>query len=132
MNKQWIYRNGEKPFSVTELLMPDGDTVLLSVSTIGIIRNHFSGGVEIFSEDNQCDLIPYEPYSDFKIDDKVNAYDDHNLKGEGRWYRGPYHFAGLDADGRPTTFWGGGTSFTRTADQTSVWDHCEKANKEDK
>jgi hypothetical protein len=126
MNKQWIYRNGEKPFSVTQIELPDGDTVLLSVSKIGVIRNHFSSGNEIFSEDNQHYLIPYEPYADFKIDDEVNSWDDEN--GE----VGCGHFAGLDMNGKPTTFHNGGTSFTRHSSQRYSWNFCEKANKEDK
>jgi hypothetical protein len=28
MNKQWIYRNGEKPFSVTEIKTPNGEIFL--------------------------------------------------------------------------------------------------------
>jgi hypothetical protein len=126
MNNQWMYRNGERPFSVTEIELPDDDTVLLSVSKIGVIRNHFSGGIEICSEDNQYDLIPYEPYSDFKIDDEVCVWD----TKEGIKHRA--HFAGLNSEGKPTGFGLGGTSFTRHSLDRYVWNFCEKADREDK
>ncbi|MFT6882532.1 MAG: hypothetical protein ACJAVY_001330 [Marinoscillum sp.] len=120
MNKQWIYRNGDKPFSVTEIELPDDDTVLLSVSKIGVIRNHFSNGNEIFSEDNQHYLIPYEPYADFKINDEVYGRDGEHDDSEGG------HFAGLNSEGKPTTFHCGGTSFTRHSLQVDTWNFCEK------
>jgi hypothetical protein len=129
MSKEWIYRNGETPFSVTEIKLPDEDTVLLSVSKMGVIRNHFSSGNEIFSEDNQHYLIPYEPYSDFKIDDEVYVYDDDD--GD-EFTKEAAHFAGIDKEGNPTAFRNGGTSFTRNPSEIDSWDHCEKANKEDK
>jgi hypothetical protein len=127
MIKQWIYRNGDKPFSVTEIVMPDDDTVLLSVSKIGVIRNHFSGGIEICSEDNQYDLIPYEPYADFKIDDEVYVTDFKDGISQ------PAYWAGLDKHGKATAFIKGGTSFTRNKGDVNSWNFCEKrAPKEDK
>jgi hypothetical protein len=123
MNKQWIYRNGEKHFSVTEIKMPNGSRQYTSVTKEGGMRWHSNDG-EGF--DHKHDLIPYEPYADFKIDDKVYSWDDEN--GE----VGCGHFAGLTADGKPTTFRDGGTSFTRHHLERFEWNFCEKANKEDK
>ena len=125
MNKQWIYRNGEKPFSVTEILMPLGTINYASVSNIGGMFFHDFDGV-VFDVNGNHDLFPYEPYSDYEIDDKVNCWDDKN--DEVGWG----HFAGLDNHGKPTTFHKGGTSFTRSSIQRHSWKFCEKANKEDK
>ena len=120
MNKQWIYRNGEKPFSVTEIKAPEGYTQYVSMSGNNIMRTHGIDGYTFFGPSNH-DLIPYEPYSDFKIDDKVNCWDDDNDELE--WG----HFAGLDNHGKPTTFHKGGTSFTRSSIQRYSWNFCEKA-----
>jgi hypothetical protein len=130
MNKQWIYRNGEKPFSVTEIELPDGEVQYVSISKAGDMRLSGSDGA-VFNGSNKLDLIPYEPYADFKIDDKVNGWDD----DDGDILSG--HFAGLTTDGKPTIFHNGGTSFTRHPTQRSSWNFCEKAfcdkaKKEDK
>jgi hypothetical protein len=126
MNKQWIYRNGERPFSVTEIVMPYDQLRYVSVTNNEVLRTHYSDGQVMVNSCNIHDLIPYEPYADFKIDDKVNTWDDEN--GE----VGCGHFAGLDKHGKATTFYNGGTSFTRHATQRYSWNFCEKANKEDK
>ena len=125
MNKQWIYRNGDKPFSVTEIAMPDGSMCLTSVQVQGFLRFHYSTG-KVLEGSRELDLFPYEPYADFKIDDEVYVkdYEEDNHP----W---PCHFAGLDEDGRPTVFCHGFSSFT-TSGQTVAFNFCEKANKEDK
>ena len=130
MNKQWIYRNGDKPFSVTEIELPSGKLQYISVSELGGLRVHSYKGVVFTGNGNfdlhSYDLIPYEPYSDYVIDDEVNGWDDEdNLVTSG-------HFAGLTEDGKPTTFHLGGTSFTRHLLQRDAWNFCEKADKEDK
>jgi hypothetical protein len=125
MNKQWIYRNGDKPFNVTEIVMPLGSINYISVSTIGLMRCHGVDGM-VFDCDGDYDLIPYEPYSDYVIDDNVNVWDD----DDGDILSG--HFAGLTTDGKPTIFHNGGTSFTRHSLDRYVWNFCEKADREDK
>jgi hypothetical protein len=121
MNKQWIYRNGYKPFSVTEIKLPDGDMHIISVVESGFIIIHDSVGKR-FNRlmIDKYDLIPYEPYADFKIDDEVYVKDDEHdmnpLAG---------HFAGLNENGQPTTFLGGCTSFTHSG--IIRWNFCEKA-----
>ena len=125
MSKQWIYRNGDKPFSVTEIYAPAGYHQYVSVNDDNCMRIHDTDGTAFLGT---ClyDLIPYEPYSEYEIDDKVNCWDDDNdeiLSG---------HFAGLTTDGKPTIFHDGGTSFTRHPLQRTVWNFCEKAKKEDK
>jgi hypothetical protein len=123
MNKQWIYRNGDKPFSVTEIKMPNGSTQYTSVTKEGGMRWHSNDG-EGF--DHKHDLIPYEPYADFKIDDEVHCWNDENGIVTSA------HFSGLNSKGRPTTFTMGGTSFTRHSLQVNAWIFCEKADREDK
>jgi hypothetical protein len=125
MSKQWIYRNGDKPFSVTEIKSPFGASFYISMSSGGTLHNHFTSGINM-GVITIYDLIPYEPYSDFKIDDEVNVTD---------FKHGdpiPAHWSGLDKHGRATAFINGGTSFTRSKDETIYWKFCEKANKEDK
>jgi hypothetical protein len=132
MNKQWIYRKGEKPFSVTDIELPSGIIFFTSVSINGFVFDHNAHGERRgFSDINDYDLIPYEPYCSFKIDDEVNCWDD----DDGDILSG--HFAGLTTDGKPTIFHNGGTSFTRHPLQRSSWNFCEKAfcdkaNKEDR
>jgi hypothetical protein len=128
MNKQWIYRNGDKPFSVTEIELPDGEFYLVSIAIDCVARNHYvSGNVRRTFDSSGFDLIPYEPYSDYVIDDKVNVTD---FKDNDSIQA---HWSGLDENGKPTTFAGGKTSFTSSEDdQLYVWNFCEKANKEDK
>jgi hypothetical protein len=132
MNKQWIYRNGDKPFSVTEIELPDGEFYLVSIAIDCVARNHYvSGNVRRTFDSSGFDLIPYEPYSDYVINDEVNCWND----DDGDILSG--HFAGLTTDGKPTIFHNGGTSFTRHPTQRSSWNFCEKAfcekaNKEDK
>ena len=132
MIKQWIYRNGEKPFSVTDIELPSGKLQYISVSELGVLRVHVSSGVAFNRNGNfdlhPYDLIPYEPYADFKIDDEVYASDKENDQNNL-----PRHFAGLNGEGKPTTFDGGQTSFTTSIERyVSSWNFCEKANKEDK
>jgi hypothetical protein len=126
MNKQWIYRNGQIPFSVTEIVMTDGEVCYVSVTEYEGIFIHQPDGKIMIRSCSVYDLIPYDPYADFKIDDKVNTWDDDN--GE----VGCGHFAGLDKHGKATTFYNGGTSFTRHSTQRYSWNFCEKAKKEDK
>ncbi|MFT5451715.1 MAG: hypothetical protein ACI9N9_001201 [Enterobacterales bacterium] len=124
MSKQWIYRNGDKPFSVTEIVMPDGSMCFTSVHVQGFLMLHYSNG-KVLEVSRDLDLIPYEPYADFKIDDKVYVKDAEHDKNPM-----PGHFAGLNENGQPTTFLGGCTSFT--CSDINSWNFCEKANKEDK
>ena len=125
MSKQWIYRNGEKPFSVTEIKAPEGYTQYVSMSGNNIMRTHGIDGYTFFGPSNH-DLIPYEPYSDFKIDDKVYVTDFKDGISQ------PAYWAGLDKHGKATAFIKGGTSFTRNKGDVNSWNFCEKANKEDK
>jgi hypothetical protein len=129
MNKQWIYRNGDKPFSVTEIELPSGKLQYISVSELGGLRVHSSKGVVFTGNGNfdlhSYDLIPYEPYSAFKIDDEVYVKDTAH-----QYQQICGHFAGVNGNGQPTTFVGGRTSFTEK--ETVHWLYCEKANKEDK
>jgi hypothetical protein len=120
MDKQWIYRNGDKPFSVTELELPNGEVQYVSVSNLGGMRFHPNNG-KVFNGTGKYDLIPYEPYNDYEIDDEVYASDYESGIGN------PAHWAGLDEDGRPTTFIEGGTSFTRIEGETISWTFCKKA-----
>lgn len=82
---------------------------------------------DLFNHENRFgsdrDLVEINPYADFKIDDKVLVWD---RDGE---RKKPRYFAGVDAEGNPTTFAGGRTSYTcDDFDQENVsWDHCEKA-----
>jgi hypothetical protein len=126
MIKQWIYRNGEKPFSVTEIELPNGNVRLLSVSNNGVLRDYFCDGLQKQLLIHEYDLIPYEPYADFKIDDKVYVKDTSAYK----YQQVCGHFAGVNKNGQPTTFVDGRTSFTEK--ETLHWLYCEKANKEDK
>lgn len=64
------------------------------------------------------DLI--EPYSDFKIDDKVIAINKHPHVR----YKG--HFAGVNSEGKPMTFTDGETSWSTNHPPCS-WDICVKA-----
>jgi hypothetical protein len=125
MNKQWIYRKGEKPFSVTEIYAPNGDMKHISISKDNRMITHNKNGLILEDFGGAYDLIPYDPYADFKIDDKVYVKDaehDNNPM--------PGHFAGLNENGQPTTFLGGCTSFTCSG--TIRWNFCEKADREDK
>jgi hypothetical protein len=123
MNKQWIYRNGDKPFSVTDIAMPDGSMCFTSVHVQGFLMLHYSNG-EVLRVNRDLDLIPYEPYSDFKIDDEVYVWDvKDGIKIAGHW-------SGLNENGQPTVFIYGRTSFTGEASER--WNFCEKANKEGK
>ena len=124
MNKQWIYRNGDKPFSVTEIAMPDGSMCLTSVQVQGFLRFHYSTG-KVLEGSRDLDLFPYEPYADFKIDDEVYVKDTAH-----QYQQICGHFAGVNGNGQPTTFVDGRTSFTEK--ETVRWNYCEKANKEDK
>ena len=132
MSKQWIYRNGDKPFSVTEIVMTDGEVCYVSVTENEGIFIHQPDGKIMIRSCSVYDLIPYEPYSDYEINDNVHCWND---KGNGIVTSG--HFAGLNNEGRPTTFTMGGTSFTRHSLDRYVWNFCEKAfcekaKKEDK
>jgi hypothetical protein len=120
MSKQWIYRNGDKPFSVTKIELPDGGVQYISAHETGGIRVHFTDG-SVFGGTGRYDLIPYEPYSDYVIDDKVYVTDYEGDLGS------PSHWAGLDEQGRPTTFIEGGTSFTRMEGEIVTWTFCKKA-----
>ena len=126
MNKQWIYRNGEKPFSVAKIYAPNGDMKHISISKDSRMITHNKNGLILEDFGTAYDLIPYEPYSDYVIDDVVYVGDfkDDELM--------PAHWSGLDENGKPTTFINGGTSFTRSKEETIYWKFCEKANKEDK
>ena len=126
MIKQWIYRNGEKPFSVTEIEMTNGSVQFVSVSLSDGIKTHYSYHALLIAHDKEIayDLIPYEPYSDFKIDDEVYVWD---VKDG---FKIAAHWSGLNENGQPTVFIYGRTSFTGEASER--WNFCEKANKEDK
>ena len=128
MNKQWIYRNGDKPFSVTEIVMTDGEVCYVSVTDNEGIFIHQPDGKIMIRSCSVYDLIPYEPYADFKIDDKVYVRD--------HWAGTLFarHFAGLDKYGKPTAWPDGTTSFTGGFEDSDpiAWNFCEKANKEDK
>jgi hypothetical protein len=126
MNKQWIYRNGEKPFSVTEIVMTDGEVCYVSVTENEGIFIHQPDGKIMIRSCSVYDLIPYEPYSDYEIDDKVNCWD---ISEE---IKQPGHFGGLSNNGKPTAFFDGGTSFTKNKFERNEWNFCEKADKEDK
>jgi hypothetical protein len=119
MNKQWIYRNGDKPFSVTEIESPLGDSILLSMSYCGGVSIHNTDGRNHLG--HSIDLIPYEPYASFKIDDEVYSWDITECVKQ------PGHFSGLSKDGKPTTFFDGGTSFTKNKSERNEWNFCEKA-----
>jgi hypothetical protein len=115
MSKQWIYRNGDKPFSVTEIVMLNGEVQYVSVSNANTLRCHFTNGSEFNGCHSSHDLITYEPYSDFKIDDECYFMDSENnampiLCG---------HWAGLDEHGKPTAFGEGKTSFTSNGSRKS-------------
>jgi hypothetical protein len=121
MSKQWIYRNGDKPFGVAKIELPDGGVSYVSVTKSGRLVTHRPNGtLQAFANDG-FDLIPYEPYSDYELDDKVYVTDYESGIGI------PAHWAGLDEDGRPTTFIEGGTSFTRMEGETVSWTFCKKA-----
>jgi hypothetical protein len=128
MNKQWIYRNGDEPFSVTQIEMPNGEIFLTSVTKAGAIFHHNPPGDRVnYSVDYSFDLIPYEPYSDYKNGDKVYVHDGDNLPIAA-------YFRGLNASGDPLTYPNGTSPFTwRTLDgDMTPWDYCEKADKGDK
>jgi hypothetical protein len=125
MNKQWIYRNGDKPFSVTEIVMPDGSMCFTSVHVQGFLMLHYSSG-KVLEVSRDLDLIPYEPYSDYVIDDEFYVTDFKDGISQ------PAYWAGLDQHGKAAFFINGGTSFTRNKDQTIYWKYFEKANTEDK
>jgi hypothetical protein len=128
MSKQWIYRNGDKPFSVTEIELPDGEFYLVSIAIDCVARNHYvSGNVRRTFDSSGFDLIPYEPYLDYVIDDEVYCWD---ISEE---IKQPGHFGGLSNNGKPTAFFDGGTSFTKNKFERNEWNFCEKrAPKEDK
>jgi hypothetical protein len=125
MNKQWIYRNGEKPFSVIEITSPEGRLFYVSMSFYGMAHFHNHDGTSNCYCANRRDLIPYEPYADFKIDDKVYVKDTAH-----QYQQICGHFAGVNENGQPTTFINGRTSFTGA--EAVRWNFCEKAKKEDK
>jgi hypothetical protein len=127
MNKQWIYRNGDKPFSVTEIKSPFGGVQYVSVSSNNGVRIHDVTGEGFAGVHGSFDLIPYEPYSDFKHGDKVYVHDGDNLPIAA-------YFRGLNCSGDPLTYPNGTSPFTwRTLDgDMTPWDYCEKADKGDK
>jgi hypothetical protein len=125
MNKQWIFRNGEKPFSVTETVMPLGTINHVSVSNTGGMRFHNPDGV-VFNGNVDFDLIPYEPYSDYENGNEVYVHDGDDEPQAA-------YFFGLDKNGNPLTYPSGTSPFTWVAADgpMSPWDYCYKA-KEDK
>lgn len=126
MINQWIYRNGEKPFSVTEIKLPNKNIVFISVVKSGYTIKHNSIGKRLDASSllKEYDLIPYEPYKDYKIDDKVYCGDSVNSISTAG------HFSKVNKYGQPTTFVDGRTSFTEK--ETVSWNYCEKANKKNK
>jgi hypothetical protein len=125
MSKQWIYRNKNKPFSVTEILLPNGEIFLTSVHKTGAMIHHNPTGDRInYSGNHSLDLILYEPYKDYKIDDKVYCGDSVNSISTAG------HFSKVNKYGQPTTFINGRTSFTEK--ETVFWNYCEKAKSKDK
>jgi hypothetical protein len=130
MNKQWIYRNGDKPFSVTEIELPDGSLCFASAQSQGFLRFHYSNGKVLGLGGNRdLDLFPYEPYGDYKNGDEVYVHDGNNPIPTAAY------FFGLDGEGRPLTYPSGTSPFTYVAEDgvMSAWDFCEKAApKEDK
>ncbi len=121
MSKQWTYRNGDKPFSVTEIVMTDGEVCYVSVTENEGIFIHQPDGKIMIRSCSVYDLIPYEPYRGYVVDDKVYVKDyeedDQAL---------PAHLAGLDKYGRPTVLTHGCTSFT-TFGETVAFNFCVKA-----
>jgi hypothetical protein len=130
MSKQWIYRNGNKPFGVTEIKKPrTNDFWIIAVDEDSYITHHSKNGLRLnVIGHDPFDLIPYEPYSDYKINDEVYGRDDERDEGKNA------HFARLSDDGRPQTFPGGLTSFTYRPLNCGLvtWNFCEKADKGDK
>jgi hypothetical protein len=71
------------------------------------------------NDESGNDLIEISPYSDFKIDDKVLAWDDKS-------YKVKRYFAGISELGEPLTWKDGQTSFT--TNEKTAWENCEKYN----
>lgn len=96
---------------------------------IAIISGNF---IHSFTEDgflhkDKChydiDLIEDTPYADFKIDEPVMVKDAINQT----WLRG--HFAGVNSNGSPTVWAGGGTSWT--ACFTQYWEECRRPTEQE-
>ncbi len=65
------------------------------------------------------DLIEETPYNHLYIDDKVLVSHDGVT-----WKK--RHFAGVDTQGKPTTFTDGKTSFTAGTEGTATWRYCKR------
>jgi len=90
----------------------------------GEITTHTLDGVSSGLRDYA--LVEVKPYEDFKIDEPVMV---RRVYGD-PWVR--RHFAGVNADGKPTTWDYGKTSWSREPyNQISVWDECRRPTAEE-
>ena len=69
-------------------------------------------------------LIEINPYEHIKIDDRVLVWDNSTSEKCKR------HFAGVDSNGKPTTWYGGATSWSSLNSDYRVWDNCELYTKD--
>lgn len=73
------------------------------------------------------DLIPVNPYKDFKIDEPVLVS---NYLDVNDWQK--RHFAGISEDGKPLAFTNGKTSWTAKSinevNTVTEWNFCRKAD----
>jgi hypothetical protein len=60
MSKQWIYRNGQIPFSVTEIEGTDGQVRYASITKDNTLKGHYPGGQHSNLCKSDHDLIPYK------------------------------------------------------------------------
>jgi hypothetical protein len=60
MNKQWIYRNGQHPFSVTEIEGTNGQVRYASITKDNTLKGHYPGGQNSNLFKSGYDLIPYK------------------------------------------------------------------------
>jgi hypothetical protein len=113
---------------VTEVTSPEGRLFYVSMSLNGSVHLHNHDGTASFYGNSDKQLIPYEPYSDYKNGDEVYAHDGDNP------IPAAAYFFGLDGEGRPLTYPRGTSPFTYVEEDGVVrtWDYCEKAKKEDK
>lgn len=126
MNKKYRTRDGNAArILVTDLVTDTPYKVLAAVTGDDgqeICFSYTIDGKFYYSTSSGSDLVEFTPWDDFKVDDPVlvkNLDDNYWVKR---------YFAGVDANGDPTTWYSGATSWsTSTQSIVEHWDECKSA-----
>jgi hypothetical protein len=125
MDKKYRARNG-RPARVICVDAKGAQPVVALVYGGGsefVINTSLKG--EFFDGDlHELDLIEVSPYEDFEVDEPVMVRDHE----DNRWLR--KYFAGVDGDGKPSTWVLGSTKWTSGGKKTS-WGECRRPTPEE-